>query len=158
MLTYRMQVLGDQVGGLGSGHLHAIQVREQGRLGVTADLDEGRLFRDQGANQREVPGHRLAQRIIRAQLDQGAREVHVPIARLDSMRARAVCGARDLSHEGNVLDQAADDDELSGLNVRADLDRELGQALQALRFVHWHLAYWCGGEELNLHVLADTSS
>ena len=84
--------------------------------------------------------------------------MHVAIAGLDALSAGPVSSARDLSHQRSVLDHAVDHHELTRLHVRADPDCQLSQTRETLSLVHRHLGYWCGGEELNLHVLADTSS
>jgi GGDEF domain-containing protein len=62
--------------------------------------------------------------------------VHVAIARLNPPSPRPVCGTGNLSDEGRIFDIAADHDQLTGLDIRAYLDGQVSQALEALRFVH----------------------
>jgi hypothetical protein len=88
--------------------------------------------------------------------------VAIDIHGLDPPCSNAISGPGKFADEWSVFDETRDDNALTGLHVGADGNGELSQSTEALLFVQPALRLvigsWCGGEELNLHVLADTSS
>jgi hypothetical protein len=60
----------------------------------------------------------------------------VAVAGLDQRRAHAISRARDRAGKRCVLDTPPDKNVLAGLNVGTHLNRELGQTLKPIFFVH----------------------
>ena len=81
---------------------------------------------------REQPRRRPRQDLVSRVLDQGAAHVRVGVTDVDVSRTRAVGGARNGADERRMLDVAGDLDELAGLNVRADVDGQLGEAVESV--------------------------
>ncbi len=100
-----------------------VQISQQVRLRVAADLDVRTSFGGEGLEHRDVPRRGRAQRSLGTKLDQRASEVLVGIARPDERCARPVRGARDLAGEGRVLDLPPHDHELPRLHVDPNPNR-----------------------------------
>jgi hypothetical protein len=60
----------------------------------------------------------------------------IAVAGLDQGCSHSICGPSDLARKRGVLNATSDQNVLAGLNIRANLDRKLGHALQAILVFH----------------------
>ena len=111
------------------------QVGEQVGLGVTGQRDHRGVLRADPLGALEQPRRRPREHVVGGVLDQRPPHVLVGVEDVDVPRAGPVRGACDGPRDLGVLDAAEHLDELAGLNVRADLNGELGISLDASRGV-----------------------
>ena len=121
-----------QVARLGLADEHGIEVGEELRLGVSGELDQGRLRLAPGADPGELVLGGLVQHVLRPELDRRAAHVRIRVADDDPPRTGLVGLAHDRARRRRVLDLAEDRHLLAGLDVRADPNRELGVPAQPL--------------------------
>ena len=115
----------------------SVEVRQELRLGISRRPQLG-VARGRRGHLLQPLG-RVRQRLVGPELDHRPPDVLVPVHDVDVGRARAIRLPRQCAYEVGVLDEAVDEDLLSGLHVRADADGKLRVALEA--FVHRRRSY-----------------
>ena len=70
------------------------------------------------------------ERVLRGVLEPRALDVDVEVGRVDELRAVAVGAGGERAHDLLLADLAADRDDLAGLDVGAEADEQVGEALQ----------------------------
>jgi len=112
-------------------HTGTRQVAEEVGLGVARQRDDRSALVAHPASALEEPRRRPGELVLVAVLDQRPPDVRIAIGEVDVGCARAIGGTRDRAHDVDVLDVAAEIDDLPRLHVRADPDDEIGVALDA---------------------------
>ena len=102
------------------------QIGQKVGLGVAGQRHDGGTLVADGAGALEEPRRRPRQHVVRRALDQGAAQVLVAVVDVDIPCSRRVRRARDRARDLGMLDTREHIDQLAGLHVRADADRELG--------------------------------
>ena len=105
------------------------QVREQVRLGITRQRDDGGPFRPDLLGAVQQPRRRPGEHTVGRTFDQGTADVLVAVEHVDVARSCLVGRSRDCARNTGVLDAPDDVDELTRLHVRADPYGELGVPL-----------------------------
>jgi hypothetical protein len=111
------------------------QVGEQIGLGVAGQCDDRGVFCADRLRTFEQPRRRPRENVVGGVLDQRPPHVLVRVEDVDVTGSCLVRGPRDGTRHVRVLDSAEHLDELAWLDVGADLDGQLGVALDARRGV-----------------------
>ena len=109
-----------------------VEVGEQVGLGLGQNADGDGLVGRSVLESLDEPGRSPRQRLVGTQLDERPVDVLIEMEDVHEARARPVAGASELAHERRVLDVAVDVQELSGTEVDADADGQVGVPRQPI--------------------------
>ena len=120
----------DQLGLPGAGDPGGIEICQQPGLRIARKIDLGRLLGSTVIESVDEPGRRPGEHLFGAALDQRAAHAMVGVVDVDEARPDLVGVGGDRSRQVGLLGIGLHEKELAGLNVRANLDGELGVSLE----------------------------
>ena len=110
----------------------AVEVGEELGLRVAGDREQRAALLAEVVQALDEPRRREAELVLGGVLDVRAADVLVGVEDVDEARAGRVRLACDRPHERLVLDERVDREQLAGLQVEPDLDRQPGVRLQSV--------------------------
>ncbi len=102
------------------------------RVGRPGENDPRRAHAAELQHAFSVPGRDEIERVRIGELDAGPLDVRIEVGDVDELRPTAVGGCRDGACQLLMTNVGGNGDDLTGLDVRADLDCEVGQTLEEL--------------------------
>ena len=108
-----------------------VEVGEELGFGVAGDCEERAALGPEVVQSLHEPGRRVAQCVLGGVLDVRAADVLVGVEHVHEARPRRIRLARDCPDEGLVFDECVDPEQLAGLQVETDLNREPGVLAQS---------------------------